>query len=145
MNQIYAWPTLIRDPDDPLEKKWATWAAAVQEELGPVYDVAFQALPEDPTLLDKTVTQFIDGWLPRVAALAVRAEFWLQAAKGVRYPQPRMGENGKPITAGERDAEFEGSLAGFRFVRNELDALVKSLTERRYWAMSVRKSQGAAQ
>ena len=56
-----------------------------------------------------------------------------------------MGENGKPITAGERDAEFDGSLAGFRFVRNELDALVKALSDRRMWAMSVRKAHGAAQ
>ena len=74
---IYDWPALQQDLDDPLETKWAQWAMAVRQELQPVYAVAYQPLPDDPVQLDTTVTRDIDGWLPRVAALSVRAEFWL--------------------------------------------------------------------
>jgi hypothetical protein len=142
---IYAWPSLLNDPDDPLEVEWATWAYTVRDELQPVYKAAFEPLPDDPIQLDQVVSQDIDGWLPRVAALAVKAEYYLATAKGQRYPQPTTGPNGKPTTAGERDAQYEGSLAGFRFVRDELDTLTRRLSERVRWAQSVRKVHGDAQ
>jgi len=144
-NDLYEWPNLLENPDDPLEKEWVTWAYQVNHELQPVYEAAFRPLPDDPVELDREVTQMIDGWLPRVASLAVKAEFYLQRAKSERYPKPRMGDNGKPITVDERNAEYEGALAGFRFVRNELDALTRRLADRRMWASSVRKQHGDAQ
>lgn len=146
MSDLYSWPTLQQEPDHPFEKQWAEWAYAVQDELQPVYEAAFKPLPDNVTLIDHIVTQDIEGWLPRVAALAVKAEFYLAAAKGLFYPHGiKDPDTGKPITAGERDAMFEGRLAGFRFVRDELDQLTRRLTERVRWAQSVRKPQGEAQ
>ena len=142
---IYEWPNLLQDSDDPLENEWRAWAARVRQELVPVYEAAYLPLPDDPTLLDKHVTEKIDGWLPRVASLAVKAEFYLATAKGLRYPQPSTSPStGKPVTAGERDAQYEGSLAGFRFVRDELETLTRRLSERVRWAQSVRKPIGEA-
>jgi len=143
---IYQWPALLTDPDDELEVEWSVWAYTVRNELAPVYSAAFKPLPDQPKLLDDVVTQEIEGWLPRVAALAVKAEYYLATFKGIRYPRPMNDpDTGKAITAGERDARYEGSLAGPRFVRDELDALTKRLGERVRWAQSVRKPQGEAQ
>jgi hypothetical protein len=113
--------------------------------LDPVYVKAFAPLPDDPQTLDNYVTEHVDGWLPRVASLAVKAEWYLATAKGQRYPQPAVNPaTGKPVTAGERDAQYEGSLAGFRFVRDELESLTRRLSERVRWAQSVRKPIGEA-
>lgn len=142
---IYDWPSLLTNPDDPLEAEWAVWALRARQELGEVYKAAFEPLPDDPQNLDEYVTKYIDGWLPRVASLAVRAEHYLARAKGERYPQPAINPaTGKPVTAGERDAQYEGSLAGFRFVRDELESLTRRLSERVRWAQSVRKPVGEA-
>lgn len=143
---IYEWPTLQQDLDDQYEKRWAEWAYAVQDELQPVYEAAFRPLPDEPSLIDADVTRHIDGWLPRVASLAVKAEFYLSAAKALYYPRGlKDPDTGKPLTVSEKDAMFDARLAGFRFVRDELDALTRRLAERRMWAQSVRKPQGEAQ
>lgn len=145
-DDIYGWPQLLTDPDDDNEVEWASWAYKARDELRPVYVAAFQPLPDEPSLLDQVVTQEIDGWLPRAAALAVKAEFYLAQAKGRLYPSRVIDpDTGKPITAGERDALYEGSLAPYRFVRDEFDTLVRRLAERVRWAQSVRKSHGEAQ
>lgn len=141
---VYAWPALTVDPSDQLDREWSRWWQAVQAELEPVYQTMRQPLPDDPIQLDTVVTQEIDGWLPRVASLSVIAEFYLATAKGARYPARDLGPDGKPITAGERDARYEGNLAGYRFVRDELDALTRRMSERVRWAQSVRKQHGDA-
>lgn len=146
MSDLYTWPTLQQDLDDKYEKQWAEWAYAVQDELQPVYEAAFRPLPDEPTLIDHEVTQNIDGWLPRVASLAVKAEFFLAAAKGLYYPRGlKDPDTGKPLTVSEKDAMFEARLAGFRFVRDELEQLTRRLAERVRWSQSVRKPQGDAQ
>lgn len=146
MSDLYSWPTLQQDLDDAYEKRWAEWAYAVQDELQPAYEAAFRPLPDEPTMIDHEVSQFIDGWLPRIASLAVKAEFYLAAAKGIYYPRGlKDPDTQKPLTVSEKDAMFEARLAGFRFVRDELEALTRRLAERVRWAQSVRKPQGEAQ
>lgn len=143
MTDIYEWPVLQQDLDDPYEKRWAEWAYQVQHEMQPVYEAAFRPLPERPELIDTEVTQNIEGWLPRVASLSVKAEFFLAAAKGLYYPRGvKDPDTGKPLTVSEKDAMFEARLAGFRYVRDELETLTRRLAERVRWAQSVRKPQG---
>ena len=143
---IYEWPALLTDPDDPTEAEWATWAYATRDELDPVYAVMYGPIPDDPMLLDQQITEWVDGWLPRVQFHAVKAEYYLATAKGQRYPVGiKDPDTGKPITAGERDARYEGSLAGFRFVRDEFEGLVRRMVDRVRWAQSVRKGHGDAQ
>lgn len=142
---LYRWPNLLQDSDDPLEREWLAWVEQVKQELVPVYEAAYQPLPDDPQQLDEYVSQKIEGWLPRVSTLTAKADFYLDVAQGQRYPQPSTSPvTGKPVTAGERDAQYEGALAGFRFVRNELEGLMKTLTARVRWTQSVRKPVGEA-
>lgn len=138
--EIYFWPNLIQDVSD---MDFAKWAYSVKEELAPVYASVGRPLPEDPVLIDEFVTNEIDGWLPRVAAMAVRAEFWLNRAKGAKWPS-KEGAEGK-LTEGDRNAKYDADLAPYRFVRDELDSLVKRMTERVRWSQSVRKQHSDAQ
>ena len=142
---LYGWPNLITQPGDPTEQEWLPWAYAAREEMDPVYSVMYQPIPDNPVELDQFITEWVDGWLPRAQFFAVKAEFYLAKAKGERYPRPQNDpDTGKPMTAGERDARYEGTLAGFRFVRDEFEGLVRRMVDRVRWAQSVRKGHGDA-
>lgn len=144
--ELYGWPVLITDPDDAVEMEWARWAYAARDELDPIYQIMYQPIPDNPVELDKQISQHVDGWLPRAQFFAVKAEFYLAQAKGNKYPAGMKDpDTGKPITAGERDAIFEGRLAGHRFVRDEFEGLVRRMVDRVRWAQSVRKGHGDAQ
>ena len=143
---IYAWPNLLPDKDHAGEDAlyWASWAYRTRSELTPVYEVMGKPMPDDPRELDTLVTQFIDGWLPRVAALAVKAEFFLNAAKASMWPS-QIDEEGIKRTVTDREVVYDSALAPYRFVRDELDSLTKRMVDRVRWAQSVRKVQGDAQ
>ena len=138
--EIYFWPNLIQDVSD---MDFAKCAYSAKEELKPVYEALSRPLPEDPVLIDTFVTEKIDGYLPRVAAMAVRAEFWLNKAKGSKWPS-KENENGK-LTEGDRNAKYDADLAPYRFVRDELDSLVKRMVDRVRWSQSVRRVHAEAQ
>lgn len=143
---LYDWPVLVTNLNDPTEREWAPWAYAARQELDALYQIMYARIPDNPVELDQQVSEWVDGWLPRVQFFAVKAEFYLAKAKGERYPRPEKDpDTGKPITAGERDAKYEGSLAGFRFVRDEFEGLVRRMVDRVRWAQSVRKGHGDAQ
>lgn len=143
---LYGWPVLLTDPDDETEVEWATWAYAARNELDPIYTIMYQPIPDNPVELDDLISEWVDGWLPRAQFFAVKAEYYLARAKGERYPSGlKDPDTGKPVTAGERDAVYEGRLAGFRFVRDEFEGLVRRMVDRVRWAQSVRKGHGEAQ
>lgn len=145
-DDIYAWPDLLGDRSEASESDlyFASWAYKTRSELNRVYDVMSKPMPDDVTQLDTLITQDIDGWLPRVAALAVKAEFFLAAAKAEKWP-PQITADGEKLTVADRETRYETALASRRFVRDELDALTKRMVDRVRWAQSVRKQQGDAQ
>lgn len=143
---VYQWPALIQDPNDSDEREWAIWAVTARQELDPVYTVMYEPIPDNPKELDDLISEWVDGWLPRAQFFAVKAEFYLAAAKGRLYPRGlKDPDSGKPILASERDAIFEGNLSGYRFVRDEFEGLVRRMVDRVRWAQSVRKGHGEAQ
>jgi hypothetical protein len=101
-------------------------------------------MPDDPRQLDELVTREIDGWLPRVAALAVRAEYFLNAAKASHWPA-QFDIEGNKLTVTDREVLYDTRLAPFKFVRDELDMMTKRMVDRVRWSQSVRKQQGDAQ
>ena len=123
---------------------FAAWAYRVRTELQPVYETMGRPLPDDPTLLDQVVTNDIDGWLPRVAALAVKAEFFLNAGKAEMWPA-QFDIEGNKLTVTDREVLYDTRLATRRYVRDELDSMVRRMAERVRWSQSVRKLQGDAQ
>jgi hypothetical protein len=145
-DDLYAWPNLVPTEDHSSEEDlyFAQWAYRVRTELQSVYDTMFKAMPDDPRLLDEQVTQEIDGWLPRVAALAVKAEYFLNAAKARHWPAG-IDVEGNKLTVADRETIYDGRLAPYRFVRDELDMMVKRMVDRVRWAQSVRKIQSEAQ
>lgn len=144
-DDIYGWPNLLPDANATEEDLYfASWAYKVRSELSAVYDMMFHPMPDDPRQLDELVTQQIDGWLPRVAALAVKAEYFLNAAKGRLWPA-QIDVEGNKLTVSDREVIYDTRLAPYRFVRDELDALTKRLVDRVRWAQSVRKVQAEAQ
>ena len=144
-DDIYAWPNLLPDSSASEEDLYfASWAYKVRTELNPVYDTMAHPMPDDPRQLDTLVTQEIDGWLPRVAALAVKSEYFLNAAKARLWP-PSFDVEGTKLTVADREAIYDTRLAPYRFVRDELDMLTKRLVDRVRWAQSVRKVQADAQ
>lgn len=145
-DDIYAWPDLLPSNDHAAEEDlyFASWAYKVRNELNSVYAMMFKPMPDDPRLLDEQVTQEVDGWLPRVAALAVKAEYFLNAAKGRHWPTA-IDVEGNKLTVADRETIYDGRLAPYRFVRDELDSLTKRMVDRVRWAQSVRKVQGDAQ
>lgn len=138
---IYDWPEL-EDGDD-YDRAHARWAHAVRLELEPVYEIMNRPLPDDPRILKQVVNDWLDGWMARVAALAVKAEYYLNAAKGTKWP-PQITEDGEKLTVADRDSRYDGALAPYRFVRDELNTLLKLMQNRVMWAQSVLKLQEAA-
>lgn len=145
-DSIYDWPDLVPSPDHSSDKDlyFASWAYKVRSELSGVYDVMSKPMPDDPRLLDDLVTQEIDGWLPRVAALAVKAEYFLNDAKARHWPT-QFDIEGNKLTVTDREVLYDSRLAPYRFVRDELDSMTKRMVDRVRWAQSVRKVQGEAQ
>lgn len=144
LEDIYAWPNLLPEGAGEEDLYFASWAYRVRSELNSVYDMMAKPMPDDPRLLDELVTQQIDGWLPRVASLAVKGEYFLNAAKGRLWP-PQIDIEGNKLTVSDREVIYDTRLAPYRFVRDELDSLTKRLVDRVRWAQSVRKVQEAAQ
>jgi len=142
---LYGWPNLLPE-SNPSESDlaFAAWAYRVRTELQPVYETMGRPLPDDPTLLDQVVTNDIDGWLPRVAALAVKAEFFLNAGKAEMWPA-QFDIEGNKLTVTDREVLYDTRLATRRYVRDELDSMVRRMAERVRWSQSVRKLQGDAQ
>jgi hypothetical protein len=141
---IYRWPNFVRETD--LDNAFADWAQAVHIELNPVSVTLSKPLPDDPYRLDQMVTKEVEGWMPRVAALAVIAEYFLSQAKLEKLPPKARAADGKPLTTeADRSAYQEAALGQYRFVRDLLDAYTNSLRERIRWAQSVRKQHGEAQ
>lgn len=135
---LYDWPEItVRTERD---RHFKAWVDQVMIEIAPVIAAMHRPLPDDPVLLDEYVSQYVEGWSPRVAALAVTAEWFLQQAKAEKWPEKIRGADGKALnTDKDRDAEYEGLLKDYRFVRNYLDTLVAHMRERMRWAQSVRK------
>lgn len=144
-DDLYGWPNLLPDEGASEDDLYhASWAYRVRTELNPVYEVMSKPLPDDPHLLDDVITQQIDGWLPRVASLAVKAEYFLAAGKASKWPS-QITPDGEKLTVADREVLYESRLATRRFVRDELDSLVKRMNERVRWGQSVRKQQNEAQ
>lgn len=141
---MYSWPQFTINSD--LDRDFASWAGEVKIEIQPVVAKMFGPLPDDPTELDNFVTEWAEGWAPRVAALSVTAEWFLQQAKAEKWPEKLRSADGKPLnTDADRGAEYEGLLKDYRFVRNYLDTLVSHMKDRMRWAQSVRKVHSEVQ
>ena len=144
MKDIYDWPKFREDT--PLDTAFVRWAALCKAEVETAKQHLHQPLPDDPVSLDREVTQFIEGWLPRVASLSVTAEFFLSQAKLEKLPDKVRTGDGKPVTTeADRTAQQEALLGQYRFVRDLLDAYVNSMTNRMRWAQSVRKQHAESQ
>jgi hypothetical protein len=145
-DDLYQWPDLLPSKDHSSEEDlyFASWSYRVRNELNSTYEMMSHPMPDDPRQLDELVTQQIDGWLPRVAALAVKAEYFLNAAKARHWP-PNIDVEGNKLTVADRETIYDARLAPYRFVRDELDSLTKRMIDRIRWAQSVRKIQGEAQ
>lgn|SRR5574338_60276 len=135
---IYEWPEFSVNTD--LDRAFVRWAELVRDEIQPVREALAQPLSDEPTLIDKEVTEHIEGWLPRVASLAVTAEYFLTQAKLEKWPTKERAVDGKALVT-EKDREFiqDAALSQYRFVRDLLDAYVTSMRDRMRWAQSVRK------
>ncbi len=139
---IYDWPVKYTGDGeaDDTDVAFYQWAAAVQSELIPVYASLYKPLPDDPILLDEVITNEIDGWAPRVAALMVRAEHYLNVAKKTKWPSKNLPTaDGKPPTEADRAAIYAERLADVRFVRDELENMLHRMDQRIRWGQSVRK------
>ena len=141
---VYEWPQLFDSDADEKDNRFELLALEAREELAPFYRVMRSPLPDNPVELDNVVTEFIDGWLPRVAALAVLAEYYLDEAKARKWP-PQITADGEKLTVNDRESRMTTALAPYRLVRDEFDQLVRRATERVRWAQSVRKGHGDAQ
>jgi hypothetical protein len=138
MTDIYQWPDFKRDTE--LDRAFSEWAISVQVEIRPVTATLQKPLPDDPLQLDRMVTREVEGWLPRIAALAVIAEYYLSQAKLEKLPPKTRAADGKPLnTEADRAAYQEHALGQYRFVRDLLDAYVQSMRERIRWSQSVRR------
>lgn len=142
--EIYGWPNFR--PETALDQQFDEWCREVQHELEIVEKSLARPLPDEPTMIDAEVTHFVEGWLPRVASLAVTAEYFLSQAKLEKWPEKARAGDGKPLTT-EKDREVvqEAALAQYRWVRNRLDAYVTSMRDRMRWAQSVRKQHAEGQ
>lgn len=141
---LYEWPDFTINTE--LDKAFVRWSALVRRELEIVEAALHRPLPDDPGQLDKEVTNFIEGWLPRVAALEVTAEFFLSQAKLEKLPDKVRTGDGKPLTTeADRSAQQEAALGQYRFVRDLLNAYVLSMRDRMRWAQSVRKQHAESQ
>ena len=98
MSTVYDWPELVAANADGQDIIFAGWAQAVRHELDPVYKIMRIPLPDDPVRLDEVVTQDVDGWLPRVASLAVLAEYHLNAAKERKWPPHMTADGGSSLS-----------------------------------------------
>lgn len=136
--ELYDWPEFTEH--SPLDKAFIHWASLVKQETEIVADKMASPLPDDIGELDKFITQFIEGWAPRIASLAVTSEWFLQQAKSEKWPEKHRTADGKPMnTEADRTAEYDGLLKDYRWLRNYLDMLVTTMRERIRWAQSVRK------
>ena len=145
---IYDWPIRYSGDGeaDDTDIDFYRFAAASQRELVPVYESLYRPLPDDPILLDEVITSEIDGWAPRVAALMVRAEWYLNKAKKTKWPSKSMTTaDGKPPTEADRQAIYYDALADYRFVRDELENMLNRMDQRIRWGQSVRKVHADAQ
>jgi len=144
MSNLYEWPQMKVNTD--LDKAFARWAELAKEELSTVREHLHRPLPDDPVSLDHEVTEFIEGWAPRVASMHVTAEFFLSQAKLEKLPDKIRTGDGKPVTTeADRTAQQEASLGQYRFVRDLLEAYVNSMRDRMRWAQSVRKQHSDVQ
>ncbi len=147
VKDIYDWPikyTGDGEADDQ-DVAFYQFAKATQDELIPVYDSIYKPLPDDPILLDEVITNEIDGWAPRVAALMVRSEWYLNKAKKTKWPAKSAGADGKATTEADRAAYYADALADVRFVRDELENMLNRMDQRIRWSQSVRKVHADAQ
>lgn len=144
---VYSWPIGMPplDEADEVDRAFYPFAFAVKKELTPVYEFMYEPMPDDPTLLDEKVTNDVEGWMPRVAALMVRAEWFLNRAKRTKWPAKFTGADGKPATEADRTSIYYDALADYRFVRDELETLLARMVDRMRWAQSVRKVHADAQ
>jgi hypothetical protein len=147
VRDIYDWPVKYtgNGEADDADLAFYQFAAAVQKELVPVYESIYKPLPDDPTLLDEVITNEIDGWAPRVAALMVRAEWYLNIAKKTKWPAKTAGADGKSTTEADRAAIYAEALADVRFVRDELENMLNRMDQRIRWGQSVRKQNASVQ
>lgn len=145
MLDIYSWPISEPDAPDETDQRFYPWVRAIQEELTAVREALYEPMPDDPQLMDSYITDFIDGWAPRVAALTVRAEWHLNKAKKTKWPKKSLGADQKPTTEADRTAQYADALADYRFVRDELENMLIRMVDRTRWAQSARKVQGEAQ
>lgn len=147
VRDIYAWPVEYTGDGEADDKdlEFYKFAGAVQQELAPVYESIYRPLPDDPILLDEVITNEIDGWAPRVAALMVRAEWYLNRAKKFKWPAKTAGADGKSTTEADRAAIYAEALADYRFVRDELENMLNRMDQRIRWGQSVRKVHSDAQ
>jgi hypothetical protein len=145
IDNVYDWP--IEEPEemDDIDRRFYPWARAVQHEVAEVRDMLYEPMSDDPQLIDTYVTEWIDGWAPRIAALTVRAEWYLNKAKKVKWPAKALGQDGKPNTEADRNAVYAERLADIRFVRDELENMLIRMVDRTRWAQSARKVQSEAQ
>lgn len=144
MTSVYDWPDLIGPGADADDESFAAWALAVNQEIIPVREVMGKALPDDPRLLREIVTEFLDGWLPRVAALSVLAEYHLDAAKARKWPG-QISDDGEKLNVTDREVRMTSALAPYRLVRDDLEQLVRRMHDRVMWVQSVLKLQESAQ
>lgn len=147
VKDIYNWPVKYEGDGeaDDTDLAFYKFAAETQRELVPVYESIYKPLPDDPILLDEVITNEIDGWAPRVAALMVRAEWYLNKAKKTKWPAKTAGADGKSTTEADRQAIYYDALADFRFVRDELENMLNRMDQRIRWGQSVRKVHADAQ
>jgi hypothetical protein len=145
VGDVYSWP--IQEPEtlDETDQRFYPWARAVQQELEAVREQLYEPMPDDPGLMTDYITDYIDGWAPRVAALVVRAEWHLNKAKKTKWPSKQSGPDNKPTTEADRTAVYAERLADYRFVRDELENMLIRMVDRTRWAQSARKSQAEAQ
>lgn len=135
---LYDWPEFSEATE--LDRTFKKWSGLVRDEIQPVIDTMYMSLPDDAVELDRFVTERVEGWAPRIAALHVTSEWFLQEAKSEKWPQKLRDAAGKPLnTDADRTSEYEGLLKDYRFVRNYLEMLVTMMRDRMRWAQSVRK------
>ena len=136
--ELYDWPEITVNTE--LDRAFAYWAGLVKDEVSIPAKKMAEPLPDNPIDLDRFINEWVEGWAPRVASLAVTSEWFLQQAKSEKWPQKLRSADGKPLnTDADRSAEYEGLLKDYRWVRNYLDMLVQHMRERVRWAQSVRK------
>lgn len=141
-NDIYDWPDLLEgDPRlvDDEDMAFTAWAYKVNEELASPRRTMQRPMHDDPTIMDQQVTQDIEGWLPRVAFLGTRAEYFYRRAEARKLDLVKS--QAEKMSMAEAEVRMRTLLAPYRFVRDYLVSLQDRMSDRMRWAQSVRKIQ----